>query len=221
MHLTYEPFKMKLMNMKKISAKLLVAIFLFTLAIVPLRAQTNVESGLTNAAVTNAAAPAVVDDSQVAQSSSAHIKVPRVHSAGSPFHEGGFTQSLALMIPIVGIVMGCSIPIIIVGLSLYFQHRKNKMLHETVRAMVEKGVPIPPEMFKKADRDFMERDKSDDKRPHKDLRSGAILTGIGIGVVMLCGKPGYIILFLGVAFLVIGMLNLGKGNNNNDQPPKQ
>ena len=29
------------------------------------------------------------------------------------------------------------------------------MLHETLRTMVEKGVPIPPEMFKKTEREFM------------------------------------------------------------------
>jgi hypothetical protein len=209
------------MNMKKISAKLFAIIFLSTLACAPLRAQTNGESGLTNVLVTNAAAPAAIDNSQVANPSSAHVHVLGVRTDVSHFHESDFTKSLALMIPIIAIVMGCSIPIIIVGLSLYFQHRKNKMLHETVRAMVEKGVPIPPEMFNKTDRNLMDRDKSDDKHPRKDLRSGVILTCIGIGVVMLCGKAGYIILFLGVAFVVIGMLNLGKGNNNNDQPPKQ
>jgi hypothetical protein len=109
---------------------------------------------------------------------------------------------------------------VIVGLLLYFRHRKNMMLHETVRAMVDKGVPIPPEMFQKTERDIAERDKPDDKHPHSDLRNGLLLTGIGIGVVMLCGRPGWIIVFLGVAFLLIGMLGIGKGNTGNDQPPK-
>jgi Domain of unknown function (DUF6249) len=209
------------MNMKSAPIKFFVITLFFTITIASLWAQTNGESGLTNVLVTNAAAPVAVDNSEVAKPSPAHVHVTGARTDGSSFsNESSFTQSLALMIPIVAIVMGCSIPIIIVGLSLYFQHRKNKMLHETVRAMVEKGVPIPPEMFQKTDRSPMERDKSGDKRPHNDVRSGLILTGIGFGVVMLCGKPGYIIMFLGVAFAVIGMLNLGKGNNNNDQSPK-
>ena len=198
------------MNMKNTSAKLLAIIFLFTFAIVPLRAQTNEESSVTNTIVTNTVAPTKA----AVENYGAHVL--------SSLHKNSLLSpaTLAMLIPIVAIVMGCSIPIIVGSLSIYFRHRKNVMLHETVRTMVEKGVPIPPEMFNKTDRNLMDRDKSDDKHPRKDLRSGVLLTGIGIGVVMLCGKAGYIILFLGVAFVVIGMLNLGKGNNN-DQPPKQ
>jgi hypothetical protein len=123
------------------------------------------------------------------------------------------------MIPIIAIVMGCSIPIVIVGLQLYFRHRKNIVLHETLRTMVDKGVPIPPEMFKKTEEGSTERCKSDGKHPRNDLRTGVILTGMGTGIVMLAGKPGYIILFMGVAFLVIALLE--KKDKNNDQPPKQ
>jgi hypothetical protein len=115
--------------------------------------------------------------------------------------------------------MGCSIPIVIVGLQLYFRHRKNIVLHETLRVMVEKGVPIPPEMFKKPEQQSMEHDKSDGKRPRNDLRAGLILTGIGIGTVMLAGKAGYIILFIGVAFVVASLLE--KKDKNDAQPPKQ
>jgi hypothetical protein len=202
----------------KISLKIFfAAILFFTLAAPPLRAQINppIENGMTNTAATNAPVRTAVDNSQDAQSPPAHINIPGIHIGGPSSEDGeGFTSALALMIPIIAIVMGCGIPIVIVGLSLYFRHRKNKMLHETVRAMVDKGVPIPPEMFQKT-----ERDKSDDKRARNDLRTGLMLTGIGIGVVLFIGKPGWIILFLGVAFLVIASLE--KKDKNNDQPPKQ
>ena len=175
---------------------------------------------MTNAAVTNAPMQAAVDNSQDTQSPSVHYRIPGIHIGGPSSEDGeGFTRDLALMIPIVAIIMGCSIPLVVGGLSLYFRHRKNKMLHETVRAMVDKGVPIPPEMFQKTERDFMARDRADDKRPRNDLRTGLMLTGIGIGVVLFIGKPGWIILFLGVAFLVIASLE--KKDKNNDQPPKQ
>jgi hypothetical protein len=116
-----------------------------------------------------------------------------------------------LLIPIIAIVMGCSVPIVIVALAFYFRHRKNKMLHETIRAMVEKGVPIPPEMFKSADPVY--------KRPRNDLRTGLILIGIGSGLVFLhTSGAGFIVLFLGVAFLIASFFE--KRNPNDEQPPK-
>jgi hypothetical protein len=41
---------------------------------------------------------------------------------------------------------------------------------------------------------------------------------MGIGIVLFIGKPGLIILSLGVAFLVIALLE--KKDRNIDQPPK-
>ena len=209
--------KTKSMNMKNASTKFFAAILFSAIAIASLRAQTNGESGLTNGLATNAAAPVPAGDFQNAQSSPVHVRNPGVYTGGSPFHdEAGFTKALALMIPIVAIVMGCSVPIAIVGLQIYFRHRKNQTLHETVRVMVEKGVPIPPEMFKKTEHEFMERDSA--KRPRNDLRTGVMLTCMGIGIVLFIGKPGWIILFLGVAFLVIAAFE--KKNKSDDQPPK-
>ena len=47
--------------------------------------------------------------------------------------------------------------------------------------------------------------------------------GIGTGMVMLCGSPGWIVFFLGVAFLLIWMLTRGERGNkkNNDKTPKK
>jgi hypothetical protein len=157
---------------------------------------------MTNAAVTNTS-------SQASGSSASSYS----------YDEGDdFTHGIALLTPIIAIIMGCSVPIVIVGLLLYFRHRKNIMLHETLRTMVEKGVPIPPEMFQKTERGFMDHDRSGRKHPRNDLRTGLMLTGMGIGIVLFIGKPGCIILSLGVAFLVIALLE--KKDRNNDQPPK-
>ena len=171
------------MNMKTALIKFLAAIFIFTLAAMPLRAQTNTpaEAGMTNAAVTNTISQAPIDNSQAAQSPSVRADAPSFHMNGEDIK-----QSLAVMIPIIAIVMGCSIPIVIIGLQLYFRHRKNIVLHETVRTMVEKGVPIPPEIFQKTEHVFMERDGA--KRPRNDLRKGLMLIGMGIGIVMLAGR---------------------------------
>jgi hypothetical protein len=202
------------MNMKITSNKLFAAILLGVFATVPLRAQNNPENSTNNVAATNMYTQAATGDSQGSRLPFLRLDAPSPHSNGEDIRE-----SLAVMVPIVAIVMGCSIPIVIVGLQLYFRHRKNIMLHETLRTMVEKGVPIPPEMFKKTEHEFMEHDKSTEKRPRNDLRNGLIFIGIGIGVVMLTGKAGYIILFLGVAFVVASLLE--KKNKNDAPPPKQ
>jgi hypothetical protein len=212
------------MKTKSINMKTTLSIVFATMALCALvtatsQAQTNLPaaSGMTNAAVTNTSSQAsgminaaVTNTSSQASGSSA---------SSSSYGEGDdFTHGIALLIPIIAIIMGCSVPIVIVGLLLYFRHRKNIMLHETLRTMVEKGVPIPPEMFQKTERGFMDHDKSGRKHPRNDLRSGLILTGMGIGIVLFIGKPGFIILSLGVAFLVIALLE--KKDRNNDQPPK-
>lgn len=174
-----------------------ILFLLFAAMPAPLKAQTNLAAGteMTNAATTNTAVPATI------VATPADAKPPLIAM---------LPATLALLIPIVGIVMGCIIPIVIVGLLFYFRHRKNQMVHETVRAMVDKGVPIPPALFAAPE--------NISKRPRNDLRTGLILTSVGIGIVLFLGKPGWIVLFLGVAFLV--MAGLEKKNKNDDQPPK-
>jgi hypothetical protein len=207
---------MKPTNMKTTLTKLLATIFLFALASAPLQAQinTSTETGMTNSTVTNTVLQVTAGDSQ-------GVRLPTVRVDAPSFHINGedIKQSLAVMIPIIAIVMGCSIPIVIIGLQLYFRHRKNIVLHETLRTMVEKGVPIPPEMFQKTEHGYYGTKTTDGKRPRNDLRAGLILTGIGIGTVILAGKPGYIILFMGVAFVVASLLE--KKDKNDAQPPKQ
>jgi hypothetical protein len=190
----------------------LATIIFLLFAVMPpsLKAQTNADIVAANAAVTNTVAPVVAGNSQAAHAPAVRVDAPAFHINGDDIK-----QSLAIMIPIIAIVMGCSIPIAIVALSLYFRHRKNIVLHETVRTMVEKGVPIPPEMFKNTGTECTDSGRAD--RPRNDLRKGLILLGIGIGVVMLAGKAGYIILFLGVAFVVASFFE----KNSDNQPPKQ
>jgi hypothetical protein len=198
--------------MKNSFKQFAAVVFLSVIAAVPVWAQTNSQTGLTNAVVTSTSPlPAAIN-----------IAVPGARINGDTHQSGEgaskiLARNLALLIPIVAIVMGCSIPILIVVTGIYAGHRKNKMLHETVRAMIEKGVPIPPEMFAQKEKcasPFGDKPK----QPRNDFRSGLMLVGIGAGIVMLAGKPGYIILFLGVASLVASFFE--KKNPNDSQPPK-
>ncbi|HVU08836.1 MAG TPA: DUF6249 domain-containing protein [Verrucomicrobiae bacterium] len=177
--------------------KLLVTALFIGLAIAPLCAQTN--TGIE----TNTDATTTVEHTPFANP-------PAFHFSGNDLK-----QTLAVMIPIIAIVMGCSIPIVIVGLQLYFRHRKNKMLHETIQTMVEKGAPIPPELFSQTDTDSLGLVRP--RRPRNDLRIGLISIGIGAGLLITAVKAGFIVLFMGIAFVISGLL---QKNKDDAQPPK-
>jgi len=94
----------------------------------------------------------------------------------------------------------------IVALAGYFAHRRNKMAHETLRAMIDKGVPITPELVAelKSRRSYV--------AVTGPSRSGRLLPGLvlaGIGTALLLAghggdqKGGWIVLFIGIAFLLV------------------
>jgi hypothetical protein len=73
--------------------------------------------------------------------------------------------------------------IAIVGLALWTRFRRNRMMHETVRLLVEKGQPLPPDIF---------RENRALTPPASQLRRGIIWTAIGIGLTgfFLVGSHG-------------------------------
>jgi hypothetical protein len=87
---------------------------------------------------------------------------------------------------------------VVIGCGVYFKFRRNRMLHETLRAMIEKGVPIPPELIVPPQRLRL--------KTFNDMRSGLILLGWGLGMVILFGRVGFIMLFMGVAFLITWLI---------------
>jgi hypothetical protein len=214
-----------------VSYLIMLATILFLLfAVIPmsLKAQTNapLENEMSNAAATtsesqvatnkhNANHPPVrIDESGI------HVGGPNPVDINIPnfARHGGFNVFAQNIIFIITVMTAW---VAVVGIIFYFKHRQNMTTNETLRAMIEKGLPVTPELIDSL-KSKRSKSEAEGSRSRKDFRNGLILTGIGIGVVMLCGKVGWIVVFLGVAFLLIGMLNLGEGNkNNNDQPPKQ
>jgi hypothetical protein len=76
------------------------------------------------------------------------------------------------LVAIAGILM----PVLLIGtiLTLSFRVRRYKTLHETLRIMAEKGVPIPPELLNP--REF--------QSSQSVLRSGLVWLAIGIGAMI-------------------------------------
>jgi hypothetical protein len=109
------------------------------------------------------------------------------------------------VVGIVGVVFGCTVPIAIVAIIFYFRHRRLKMHHETIRAMIEKGMPIPPEMAAGTRSDHP-LGNTDVRPGRNDFRGGLILVAVGSALLMIAGKVGWILVFIGAARLVIWLV---------------
>ena len=116
--------------------------------------------------------------------------------------------NLAIVVPIAMFTM----IIACVWLGVSQRSRRARLLHDTLRLMIEKGQPIPPELLQSPD---------GGRRPRNDLRTGLVFTSVGIGLGALLLAEGdrdwpvaLIPLLIGVAFLVARQIE----NNTKGQP---
>jgi len=133
---------------------------------------------------------------------------------------------LSELVPLAGIGMIVLVVIIPIWLRSHYASRDRARLHETVRLMVEKGQPVSSEMLASLNSSPSTR-YSDSERSGSsaDIRRGVILVMVGLGLVglgvalgpvsdwqatgPLAGSgafPG----FIGLGFVVIGLLNRSK-----------
>ncbi len=110
-------------------------------------------------------------------------------------HPADIVPIVAMSVPIALFAAMVAVVALVVSMRL----KKNRMMHDTLRAMIEKGTPIPPELL----------NPPAQRRPKSDLRSGLIWIGVGIGLTLLSlvqrnnnWPIGLIPLLIGVAFLI-------------------
>ncbi len=122
----------------------------------------------------------------------------------------GNRREQSLSRDITGIIANISIfglPVLIVGLVLFFRYRDNQNLYKIVNNMVDKGMEIPTHLLQ------IQRKKA----PRSDLHKGLILISLGLGIACFlkiqggdAWSLGIIPLFIGVAYLIIWKLESGK-----------
>jgi hypothetical protein len=103
-----------------------------------------------------------------------------------------------------------AMPVGIVAIVLTFRYRRQKLTHETMRLMIEKGLPVPTELV---------NPPPPVKPPKSDLRRGLIWLAVGIGLTIFLLKTfedsglwalGLIPAFIGVAYLLCWGIGLAR-----------
>lgn len=71
------------------------------------------------------------------------------------------------LVAITGMLAGFALPLLLVALILYYKHRRTRMIHETIKALAERGLPVPRELMEPP------------RRSHAGLRGGLVLVALG------------------------------------------
>jgi hypothetical protein len=124
-----------------------------------------------------------------------------------------------LAVPIVAIVFLTlfGAPVLIVAVIMYFGFSKNRMMHRTIRLMVEKGQPVPPALL---------APPAPAVRQRPDMRRGVVLVMVGLGLMFFLGAVndweggawavGIIPFLIGVGYLLVWKL---EGRKDIPPPP--
>lgn len=74
------------------------------------------------------------------------------------------------LVAITGMMVGFGLPLLLVAIVLFYKHRRQRMNHETIVRLAEKGMPVPPELFGRP------------ASTNAGLRGGLVLIGLGVGL---------------------------------------
>jgi hypothetical protein len=96
-------------------------------------------------------------------------------------HHGNDIPETVLPIVIISLLAVFGFPVAIVAVIMFSGWAKTRSLHRTVRMMVEKGQPVPPELLSSPAAAPIT------VRPWYDLRRGIVLVSVGVGVIMFFG----------------------------------
>jgi hypothetical protein len=124
------------------------------------------------------------------------------------------------LIPLTAVVMPFVMVIAIVVIPAWLKSRERREMQATLRAAIEKGQPVPPEVI-----DAITRNVKSPPTAHGDLRTGLIWLAVGLGLAVFGAVIGYqeeealhpllgiaaIPALIGVAFTLLSVFNPNKG----------
>ena len=112
------------------------------------------------------------------------------------------------MVPIFGIIGVFGMPAVIVWTALHFNNKKKEQFHTSLQKLIASGQELTPELMQSIPGYQEEESKG------SDVRGGAVLIGIGIGVVLLgffglhnsvVWASGLLVACLGLGLLLYGI----------------
>ena len=127
--------------------------------------------------------------------------------------DGGDIPEMALPIIAIAMLSIFGAPVLIVGLIMYFGFSRNRMMHKTIRMMVEKGQEVPAALLAPPPPAVRQR---------SDMRRGVVLVMVGIGLMLFFAAVndweggawaiGVIPFVIGLGYLLVWKLE-GKKDN--------
>ncbi|MBK7471056.1 MAG: hypothetical protein IPI73_10970 [Betaproteobacteria bacterium] len=114
-------------------------------------------------------------------------------------------DNMSGLIAILAVILVFGTPIIIVIAILVHKARRTQRIHQTVVALAEKGLPIPPDLF-------VDRPAADNTSA---LQKGVVLVAVGAGLTIFFLSTadrqglwgiGMIPLLIGVGYLIVWKL---------------
>jgi hypothetical protein len=137
--------------------------------------------------------------------------------------KGGHSDDVPeAVIPLIGIIFTTvfGAPVLIVAVIMYFGFSRNRMMHKTIRLMVEKGQPVPPALLAPPPPAVRQR---------SDMRRGVVLVMIGLALMLFFGAVkswqggawaiGIIPFVIGVGYLLVWKLEGGQKPGPDNPPP--
>lgn len=123
-------------------------------------------------------------------------------------------DSLSGIVALVSVLLVFVTPVVIVIAVLIHKARRTQRIHETVIALAEKGVPIPPDLF-------VDRRADQTTALHK----GIVLIAVGVGLIVFFLSMsdrwpapwgvGAIPLLIGVGYLIVWWIEGRKNPRGN------
>jgi hypothetical protein len=117
------------------------------------------------------------------------------------------TSLVDAMVPIFAIFAVFGMPAVIVWTALHFNNKKKEQFHTSLQKLIASGQELTPELMQSIP------GYQEEKPKDSDVKGGAVLIGIGIGIVLLgyFGMHNSVVWGSGLLVACLGLGLLGAG----------
>ena len=117
------------------------------------------------------------------------------------------TSLVDAMVPIFAIFAVFGMPAVIVWTALHFNNKKKEQFHTSLQKLIASGQELTPELMQSIP------GYQEEKPKDSDVKGGAVLIGIGIGIVLLgyFGLHNSVVWGSGLLVACLGLGLLGAG----------